>query len=105
MSETVVDLGQWYIAALWGAAGSLGADEVAVQRLAGLVESVSEAEAQLAGLHLLHEAKLSAADAVLEGVRLSVRTTPAQATAAPKLADDLGDRFPLIGAAGPGGCR
>ena len=101
MSETVADLGQRYIAALWDAAGALGADEAAVQRLAGLVESIGEAEAQLAGLrlHLLHEAKLSAVDAVLEGVRLSVRTTPAQATAALKLADDLGDRFPLIGAA------
>ncbi|MBB1513324.1 DUF222 domain-containing protein [Tessaracoccus sp. MC1627] len=101
MSETVGDLGQRYLAALWGAAGSLGMDESAMQRLGRLVELLAEAEAQLAGLrlHLLHEAKLSAADAVVEGVRLSVRTTPAQATAALKLADDLGDRFPLIGAA------
>ena len=35
---------------------------------------------------------------MLEGVRLSVPTTPAQATAALKLADDVGDRFPLVGA-------
>ncbi|MBB1515774.1 DUF222 domain-containing protein [Tessaracoccus sp. MC1679] len=101
MSETVADLGQRYIAALWDAAASIGADEIAMQRLAGLVESIAEAEAQLAGLrlHLLHEAKLSAADAVIDGVRQSVRTTPAQATATLRLAQDLGDRFPLIGAA------
>ncbi|HSO69126.1 MAG TPA: DUF222 domain-containing protein [Arachnia sp.] len=101
MSETVGDLGQRYIAAAWGAAGSLGADETAVQRLGGLVESISEAEAQLAGLrlHLLHEAQLSAAAAVVEGVRQSVRTTPAQATATLRLASDLGDRFGLIAAA------
>ncbi|HSO69116.1 MAG TPA: DUF222 domain-containing protein [Arachnia sp.] len=101
MSETVVDLGQRFIAALWGAAGSLGMDETAMQRLAGLVEMLAEAEAQLAGLrlHLLHEARVSAADAVMEGVRQSVRTTPAQATATLRLASDLGDRFPLVGAA------
>ncbi|HSO69538.1 MAG TPA: DUF222 domain-containing protein [Arachnia sp.] len=101
MSETVGDLGQRYIAALWGAAGLLGMDDTAMQRLSGLVESISEAEAQLAGLrlHLLHEAKLSAAEAVMEDVRQSVRTTPAQATAALRLAADLGDRFGLIGAA------
>ena len=71
MSETVADLGQRYIAALWGAAASIGADEIAMQRLSGLVESISEAEAQLAGLrlHLLREAKLSAADSVIDGVR------------------------------------
>ncbi|MBB1513628.1 DUF222 domain-containing protein, partial [Tessaracoccus sp. MC1627] len=101
MSETVADLGQRYIAALWDAAASIGADQIAMQRLAGLVDSISEAEAQLAGLrlYLLHEAKLSAADAVIDGVRQSVRTTPAQATATLRLAQDLGDRFPLIGAA------
>ena len=49
MSETVVDLGQRYVAALWGAAASIGADEIAMHRLSGLVESISEAEAQLAG--------------------------------------------------------
>ncbi|MHA6526042.1 HNH endonuclease signature motif containing protein [Tessaracoccus sp. G1721] len=101
MSETVVDLGQRYLAALWDAAAALGTDAAAVQRLAGLVDSIGEFEAQLAGLrlHLLHEARLSAADAVIEGVRQSVRTTPAQATATLRLASDLGDRFPLIGAA------
>ena len=101
MSESVVDLVQRSIAALWDAAGSLGADDAAVERLAGLVDSIGEFEAQLAGLrlHLLNEARLSAADRVVEGVRQSVRITPAQATAALRLAQDLGDRFPLIAAA------
>ncbi|MHA6524045.1 HNH endonuclease signature motif containing protein [Tessaracoccus sp. G1721] len=101
MSETVVDLGQRYLAALWDAAAALGTDAAAVQRLAGLVDSIGEFEAQLAGLrlHLLHEARLSAADAVIDRVRQSVRTTPAQATATLRLASDLGDRFPLIGTA------
>ena len=71
MSETVVDLGQRYLAALWDAAAALGSDAVAVERLAALVDSIGEFEAQLAGLrlHLLHEARLSAADRVVEGVR------------------------------------
>ena len=101
MSEAVVDLGQRYLAALWDAAVALGTDKVAVERLAGLVESIGEFEAQLAGLrlHLLNEARLSAADRVVEGVRQSVRHTPAQATAALKLARDLGERFSLIAAA------
>ena len=101
MSETVVDLGQRYLAALWDAAAALGSDAVAVERLAALVDSIGEFEAQLAGLrlHLLHEARLSAADRVVEGVRQSVRTTPSQATAALRLATDLGDRFGLIAAA------
>ena len=92
MSEELVDLGQRYFAALWDAAGSLGSDATAAERLAGLVEVVGEAEAQLAGfrLHLLNEARLSAADAVMEGVRQSVRTTSAQATAALRLSADLG---------------
>ncbi|MHA6525643.1 hypothetical protein [Tessaracoccus sp. G1721] len=98
MSDTVVDLAQRYIAALWEAAGSLGADDVAVERLAGLLADVTEAEAQLAGvrLHLLNEARLSAADAVVEGVRQSVRTA-AQATAALRLSQDC-----RTGPAGPG---
>ena len=101
MSETVVDLVQRSISALWDAAGALGSDDLAVERLAGLVESIGEFEAQLAGLrlHLLNEARLSMADRVVEGVRQSVRHTPAQATAALRLAEDLGDRFGLIGAA------
>ncbi|MHA6523667.1 HNH endonuclease signature motif containing protein [Tessaracoccus sp. G1721] len=101
MSESAMDLVQRSIAALWDAARTLGTDKVAVKRLAGLVESIGEFEAQLAGLrlHLLHEARLSAADRVVEGVRQSVRTTPAQATAALRLAEDLGERFPLIAAA------
>ena len=101
MSEELVDLGQRYFAALRDAAGSLGSDATAAERLAGLVEVVGEAEAQLAGfrLHLLNEARLSAADAVMEGVRQSVRTTSAQATAALRLSADLGDRFGLIAAA------
>nr|WP_255433595.1 DUF222 domain-containing protein [Tessaracoccus sp. MC1865] len=63
-----------------------------------MVHTVTEAEAQLAGLrlHLLHEARLSAADGVVEEVRQSVRTTTGQATASLKLAMDLGERFPLI---------
>jgi len=101
MSETVADLVQRSIAALWDAAGSLGADDAAVERLAGLVDAIGEFEAQLAGLrlHLLNEARLSAADRVTETVRQSVRTSPAQATAALRLAQDLGERFPLIAAA------
>ena len=101
MSESVVDLVQRSIAALWDTARALGSDESAVERLAGLVDSIGELEAQLAGLrlHLLNEARLSAADRVVDGVRQSVRITPAQATAALRLAQDLGDRFPLIAAA------
>ncbi|HRA04657.1 MAG TPA: hypothetical protein PK963_04690, partial [Arachnia sp.] len=78
MSETVADLVQRSIAALWDAAAALGSDESAVERLAVLVDSIGEFEAQLAGLrlHLLNEARLSAADRVIEGVRQSVRTTP-----------------------------
>ncbi|MHA6513520.1 HNH endonuclease signature motif containing protein [Tessaracoccus sp. Z1128] len=101
MSDSMLDLGQRYIAALWGVAGSLGSGVAAVARLGGLVEVVAEAEAQLAGLrlHLLHEARVSAAEAVVEEVRQSVRSTPAQAAAALRLASDLGERFGLIGAA------
>ncbi|AQX14925.1 hypothetical protein BCR15_10145 [Tessaracoccus lapidicaptus] len=96
------DLGQRYFAALWDAVGTLDRDAArTVDRLGGLVAAVTEAEAQLAGLrlHLMHEAKLAAAEAVIDGVRQSVRTTPAQATASLRLAQDLCDRFPLIGAA------
>ncbi|MCG6567543.1 HNH endonuclease signature motif containing protein [Tessaracoccus sp. ZS01] len=95
------ELMQQGIAALWDAAGSLLTDSPAAERLATMVHTVTEAEAQLAGLrlHLLHEARLSAADGVVEEVRQSVRTTTAQATASLKLAMDLGERFPLIASA------
>ncbi|MCG6567380.1 HNH endonuclease signature motif containing protein [Tessaracoccus sp. ZS01] len=95
------ELMQQGIAALWDAAGSLLTDSPAAERLAHMVHTVTEAEAQLAGLrlHLLHEARLSAADGVVEEVRQSVRTTTGQATASLKLAMDLGERFPLIAAA------
>lgn len=95
------ELMQQGIAALWDAAGSLRTDSPAAERLATMVHTVTEAEAQLAGLrlHLLHEARLSAADAVVDEVRQSVRTTTAQATASLKLALDLGERFPLIAGA------
>lgn len=100
MSE-IRELGQRYIAALWDAAHTVGSDPTAGHRLAGLVDAVTEAEAQLAGfrLHLLHEARLTGADIVVDQVRGSVRTTPAQATATIKLATDLADRFPIIAAA------
>ncbi|MBB1484110.1 DUF222 domain-containing protein [Tessaracoccus sp. MC1865] len=95
------ELMQQGIAALWDAVGSLRTDSPAAERLATMVHTVTEAEAQLAGLrlHLLHEARLSAADSVVDEVRQSVRTTTAQATASLKLALDLGERFPLIAAA------
>lgn len=95
------DLTQRYMAALWDTARSLGTDETAHEALAGLVDTVAEAEAQLAGLklHLLNEARLSGADGVLAGVRESVRTTTAQATSTIKLSIELGQRFELIGAA------
>ncbi len=95
------DLTQRYIAALWDTARSLGTDEAAHEVLAGLVEDLAEAEAQLAGLklHLLHEARLSGADAVVAGVRESVRTTTAQATSTLKLSVELGERFEVIGSA------
>ncbi|AQX15669.1 hypothetical protein BCR15_07810 [Tessaracoccus lapidicaptus] len=73
------DLGQRHLAALWDAARSLTQDPgAAAERLGTLVAAVTEAEAQLAGLrlHLLHEAKLAAAENVIDGVRQSVRTTP-----------------------------
>ncbi len=96
------EMGQRYIAALWDTAHSLDADSAAAaERLGGLVDSIAEAEAQLAGLrmHLLHEARLSAADGVIDAVKQSVRTTPAQAAGALKLSLDLGERFPLIATA------
>ncbi|WP_052459600.1 HNH endonuclease signature motif containing protein [Tessaracoccus massiliensis] len=100
MNETR-DLTQRYIAALWDTARSLGTDEAAHEVLAGLVEDVAEAEAQLAGLklHLLHEARLSGADGVLARVKESVRTTTVQATSTLKLSVELGERFEVIGAA------
>lgn len=100
MSE-VRDQAQRHIAAVWDAVHSLGADAAAERRLGDLIAEVAEAEAQLAGvrLHLLNEARLRAAESVVAEVRQSVRTTPAQATAALRLASDLGDRFPLIAAA------
>lgn len=63
--------------------------------------AVGEVEAQLAGLrlHILHEARLTAAETVVDEVRHSVRTTSAQATASVKLALDLGERFQLIAVA------
>lgn len=87
------DLTQRYMAALWDTARSLGTDETAHEALAGLVDTVAEAEAQLAGLklHLLNEARLSGADGVLAGVRESVRTTTAQATSTIKLSIELGN--------------
>ena len=95
------DLTQRCIAALWDAARSLGTDEKAHAELAGLVDTVAEAEAQLAGLklHLLQEARLAGAEAALSEVRESVRTTSAQAVSALKLSQELGERFELIGAA------
>ncbi|WP_385899647.1 DUF222 domain-containing protein [Tessaracoccus sp. O5.2] len=101
MSDSMREQMQRSIAALWDAALTLTTDDTPADRLAGLVAAVTEAEAQLAGLrlHLLHEAKLAAAENVIEGVRQSVRTTPAQATASLRLAQDLCDRFRLIGAA------
>lgn len=100
MSE-IWDPMQRHIAALWDAARSLGSDEPAFEQMAGLVDAVIEAEAQLAGLrlHLLHEARLSGAANVVAGVRHSVRTTSAQATASLKLSLELGERFPQIRAA------
>lgn len=89
---------QQALAALWDAAGTLSTDAHAAQRINHLVDTITEAEAQLAGLrlHLLHEATVSAADAVIRQARESVRTTTGQATAALRLAADLGNRFPLI---------
>ena len=100
MSE-VRELGQRQVAAVWDAAASLGLDASEESRLVELIAEVAETEAQLAGvrLHLLHLARLRAADSVVEGVRQSVRTTSAQATAALRLSQDLADRFPLIAAA------
>lgn len=98
----IQDLGQRYTAALWEAARSLtlGSDTGGHQ-LAGLVEDITQVEAQLAGLrlHLLHEARLTAADAVLDQTRHSVRTSAAEASAALRLSQELGDRFALIAAA------
>lgn len=87
------DLTQRCIAALWDAARSLGTDEKAHAELAGLVDTVAEAEAQLAGLklHLLQEARLAGAEAALSEVRESVRTTSAQAVSALKLSQELGN--------------
>ena len=100
MNETR-DLVQRAIAALWDSASSLGTDEKAHAELAGLVDAVADAEAQLAGLRLflLHEARLTGADTVIAEAKQSVRTTVAQATSALKLSQDLAERFPLIGAA------
>ncbi|OMG54076.1 HNH endonuclease signature motif containing protein [Tessaracoccus sp. ZS01] len=90
------------MAALWQDIGSLGLDPAAdVQRRAQLAALLDEVQAQAAGarLRLLHDARLAADDALVEGLRQSVRTTTAQATASLKLAMDLGERFPLIAAA------
>ncbi|MBB1482446.1 DUF222 domain-containing protein [Tessaracoccus sp. MC1865] len=98
----VGDLVQQGIAALWHAAAALSADPaVSSTRRLSLVDQVAQAKAQLAGLelHLLHEARLAADDATVDGARQSVRTTTAQSTASLKLAMDLGERFPLIAAA------
>lgn len=100
MSE-IRELGQRYVTALWESARSLGTGERAQAELASLVDAVTEAEAQLAGLrlHLLHEARLSGAENVVAAVKESVRTTTAQATSAVKLSLELGERFALIAAA------
>ncbi|MBB1510292.1 HNH endonuclease signature motif containing protein [Tessaracoccus sp. MC1756] len=87
------------MAALWQDIGSLGMNpEADVQRRAQLAALLEEVQAQAAGarLRLLHDARLAADEALVEGVRQSVRTTTAQATASLKLAMDLGERFPLI---------
>lgn len=74
-----MDLVQRGIAALWESTRSLSSDEKSHAGLAGLVDGLAEAEAQIAGLrlHLVHEARLSGAEDVLGGVRESVRTTTA----------------------------
>ena len=93
------DVMQQAIATLWEAARSISTDTDTSAELGAVMEAIAQAEAQLAGLklHLLHEARLSAADAVVAQVRHSVRTTSAQATAQIKLATRLGEQFPLIG--------
>lgn len=101
MSESVQELGQRHIAALWEAASHLSTDTAAAIELGDLVERIDEIEAQLAGLrlHLVHEARLNGADTVIDRVRNTVRTSSAQATATFKLATELGERFGLIAAA------
>lgn len=90
---------QHAIASLWASASTLPTDtHRTAQRINALIDTISESVAQLEGLrlHLIQEAKLCTADAVIDHVRGSVRMAPAQATATLRLAADLGNRFPII---------
>ncbi|MFT3886835.1 MAG: DUF222 domain-containing protein [Arachnia sp.] len=104
MNDTMRSLGQHALATGWEAARSASfiADRArCAAELGDLLGVIDELEAQLAGLRLqvLHEARLAGADQALDRVKTSTRTTTAQATAAIRLATELADRFPLVGAA------
>lgn len=98
MIESVQELGERYIAALRETASRPCGDAAAAAELGELVEQIDEVEAQLAGLRLqiVHEANLTGTAAVIDRVRNTVRTSPAQATTTFKLAGELGERFGLI---------
>ncbi|MFT3886923.1 MAG: DUF222 domain-containing protein [Arachnia sp.] len=100
MSEDVRELGQRFMAAAWSSlhAHSHPGHAAVLEGLLGVLE---ETEAQLAGLRLrlLHEARMSGADRVVDRARSSTRATTAQATASLKLSWDLAERFPVVGQA------
>lgn len=98
MNDMVQSLGQELLAAAWDTARLVDDAEGQARRLDDLLEWVAETQAQLAGLRmrLIHEAKLAGADAVVDRVRSSTRTTTQRAAADLRLASDLADGFPLI---------
>ncbi len=98
MSEEVRDLGQQLVAAAWEVVRITSDAEAQTVRLGDLLDSVEEAQAQLDGLRmrLVCEAQLAGADAVLDKVRSSTRATTQRASADLRLAQDLGEGYPLI---------
>lgn len=97
MNEDVRDLGQQLIAAAWEAAHVMD-PETQVEKLDELVGWVEQTQAQLAGLRmrLMSEARLAGADAVIDRVRVSSRTTTQRAAADIRLAGDLSEDYGLI---------
>lgn len=98
MSEEVRDLGQQLVSAAWESVRISADADTHADRLGELLDSVEETQAQLAGLRmrLVHEAQLAAANAVIEKVRASTRTTTQRASADIRLAHHLGEDYPLI---------
>ncbi|AQP46333.1 hypothetical protein BW730_00860 [Tessaracoccus aquimaris] len=92
---------QELMAALWHAATTLSEHDERAARLASVMETLEQIQAQAEGLklHLLHEANLDGLASVIDQHRSTPRHDSARTSADLRLADDLSERFTMIKAA------